>query len=51
LECLAGFASDNSQPVGLRHEAQIVLTLFKKRRENPDARKAARKPEPTTPGR
>ncbi len=50
LERLAGFASDNSQPVALRHEAQTVLTLFKKRRDDLDARDAVREPEVTTLG-
>jgi len=50
FERLAGFASDNSQPVALRHEAQTVLTLFKKRREDFDARDAVRDPEVTTLG-
>jgi hypothetical protein len=50
LERLAGFASDNSQPVALRHEAQTVLTLFKKRRDDLDARDAVRDPEVTTLG-
>jgi ERCC4-related helicase len=50
LERLAGFASDNSQPVTLRHEAQTVLTLFKKRRDDLDARDAVREPEVTTLG-
>jgi len=50
LERLAGFASDNLQPVALRHEAQTVLTLFKKRRDDLDARDAVREPEVTTLG-
>ncbi len=50
FERLAGFASDNAQPVALRHEAQTVLTLFKKRREDLDARDAIRDPEVTTLG-
>jgi ERCC4-related helicase len=50
FERLAGFASDNPQPVALRHEAQTVLTLFKKRREDFDARDAVRDPEVTTLG-
>jgi len=50
LERLAGFASDNSQPVALRHEAQTVLTLFKKRRDDLDACEALRDPEVTTLG-
>ncbi len=50
FERLAGFASDNSQPVALRHEAQTVLTLFKKRRDDLDARDAIRDPEVTTLG-
>lgn len=49
-ERLAGFASDNAQPIALRHEAQTVLTLFKKRREDLDAREAIREPEVTTLG-
>ena len=50
LERLAGFASDNSQPVALRHEAQTVLMLFKKRRDDLDACEALRDPEVTTLG-
>jgi hypothetical protein len=50
LERLAGFASDNAQPVALRHEAQTVLTLFKKRRDDFDGRDAMREPEVTTLG-
>ena len=50
LERLAGFASDNTQPVALRHEAQTVLALFKKRRDDLDARDAVREPEVTTLG-
>ncbi len=50
LERLAGFAGDNSQPVALRHEAQTVLTLFKKRRDDLDARDAVREPELATLG-
>lgn len=38
IERLAGFASDNSQPVALRHEAQTALALFKKRSEDLDDR-------------
>ena len=50
LERLAGFAGDNPQPVALRHEAQTVLTLFEKRRDDLDARDAVRDPEVTTLG-
>ena len=50
MERLAGFASDNSQPVALRHEAQTVLALFKKRRDDLDARDALQEPEVTTLG-
>lgn len=50
LERLAGFACDNAQPVALRHETQTVLTLFKKRRDEFDAREAVRDPEVTTLG-
>lgn len=50
FERLAGFASDNAQPVALRHEAQTVLTLFKKRRDDLDARDAIREPEVITLG-
>ncbi|MEK7676165.1 MAG: hypothetical protein AAB676_10080 [Verrucomicrobiota bacterium] len=50
MERLAGFASDNPQPVALRHEAQTVLTLFKKRGDDLDARDAVREPEVTTLG-
>ena len=50
LERLAGFASVNLQPVSLRHEAQTVLTLFKKHRDGFDARDAIRDPEVTTMG-
>jgi ERCC4-related helicase len=50
LEQLAGFASDNLQPVALRHEAQTVLALYKKRRDDIDARDALREPVITTLG-
>jgi ERCC4-related helicase len=50
LERLAGFASDNSQPVSLRHEAQTVIKLFKQRGDDLDARDAMRNPEVTTLG-
>ena len=50
LERLAGFASDNSQPVALRREAQTVLTLLKKRRDDLDACEAVRDPEVATLG-
>jgi len=50
LERLAGFASDNTQPVALRHEAQTVLTLFKKRRDDFDAQDAMREPDVATLG-
>lgn len=50
LERLAGFANDNSQPVALRHEAQTVLTLFRKRRDDLDACDDVRDPEVTTLG-
>jgi hypothetical protein len=36
--------------VALRHEAQTVLTLFKKRHDNLDARDAVHDPEVTTLG-
>jgi hypothetical protein len=45
LERLAGFANDNSQPVASRHEAQTVITLFRKRLDDLDAREAVREPE------
>lgn len=50
LERLAGFASDNTQPVALRHEAQTVLNLFKKRRDDLDSRDALGEPEVATLG-
>jgi superfamily II DNA or RNA helicase len=50
LERLAGFASDGQQPISLRHEAQTLLTLLKKRREDLDAREALREPTVTTLG-
>ncbi|MEI7732683.1 MAG: helicase-related protein [Verrucomicrobiota bacterium] len=50
LDRLSGFAGDNAQPVALRHEAQTVLSLFKKRRDDFDARDAMRDPEITTLG-
>jgi hypothetical protein len=50
LERLAGFASDGQQPISLRHEAQTLLTLLKKRREDLDAREALRESTVTTLG-
>jgi len=47
---LAGFAGDNLQPVTLRHEAQTVLSLFKQRRDDLDARDDIRDPEVATLG-
>jgi hypothetical protein len=49
-ERLAGFASDNTQPVALRHEAQTVLTLHKKRHDDLAAREDIRDSEVTTLG-
>jgi superfamily II DNA or RNA helicase len=47
---LAGFKSDPTQPVALRHEADTVLTLFTQRREDLEARGDLRLPEVTVVG-